>query len=152
MKNITCLILISAINMSFATGLFAQEADKESEHTEAIYSLIDNYAEAREKKDLMLLEAVFAPNIDQLTSSGEWRRGKQNSLDGVMRSSASRPGARTITVDNIRFVNSGSAIADARYEIKNADGSSRNMWSTFIVVYDDTSWRISGIRNMLPAK
>ena len=152
MKNITYFILLGIINLSFTTILYAQELDKDSEHTAAIYSLVAKYAEAREKKDLTLLEEVFAPDVDQLTSSAEWRSGKQNSIDGVMRSSASRPGARTITVEKVRFLTSDSAIADARYEIKNADGSSRKMWSTFIVVYDNTSWRISGIRNMLPAE
>jgi len=95
---------------------------------------------------------VFATEIDQLTSSGEWRSGKQNAIDGVMRSSASRPGARTITVDKIRFLTSASAIADARYEIKNTDGTIRKMWSTFIVVIEGTNWKIGGIRNMLPAE
>lgn len=152
MKNITYFLLLGVLNLGFTTALFAQEADAESEHSDAIYALIDKYAEAREKKDLTLLNAVFAPDVDQLTSSGEWRSGKQNALDGVMRSSASRPGARTITVEKIRFLNSASAIADARYEIRETDDSSRNMWSTFIVVNDGTSWRISGIRNMLPAE
>ena len=152
MKNTSRFILLCAINLSLTNVIYAQETDIVSDSTQAIYALVDKYAEAREKKDLDLLEAVFATEIDQLTSSGEWRSGKQNSIDGVMRSSASRPGARTITVDKIRFLTSTSAIADARYEIKNTDGTSRKMWSTFIVVNDGTSWRISGIRNMLPAE
>jgi uncharacterized protein (TIGR02246 family) len=152
MKNITRFILFSIINTSCVTALYAQEVDKDSEDTQAIFNLIDKYAEARAKKDLLLLEAVFSIDVDQLTSSGEWRAGKQNSIDGVMRSSAARPGARTINIEKIRFLNSGSAIADARYEIKNEDGTSRNMWSTFIVVNDSSNWRLSGIRNMLPAE
>jgi hypothetical protein len=42
-------------------------------------------------------------------------------------------------------------IADARYEIQNADGTARKMWSTFIVVYQDDAWKITAIRNMLLA-
>jgi len=40
---------------------------------------------------------------------------------------------------------------DARYEIQNADGTTRKMWDTFIVVLDNDAWKISAIRNMLPA-
>ena len=152
MKNISRFILLCAISLSLTNVIYAQEGDSDSANTQAIYTLIAKYAEAREKKDLQLLDTVFATEIDQLTSSGEWRSGKQNAIDGVMRSSASRPGARTITVDKIRFLTTASAIADARYEIKNTDGTIRKMWSTFIVVIEGTNWKIGGIRNMLPAE
>jgi uncharacterized protein YxjI len=38
-----------------------------------------------------------------------------------------------------------------RYEIESADGTSRKMWSTFITVNDNGKWKITAIRNMLPA-
>jgi hypothetical protein len=47
--------------------------------------------------------------------------------------------------------NAGSAIVDCKYEIQNTDGTGRKMWSTFIVNYNKKIWKISAIRNMLPA-
>ena len=41
------------------------------------------------------------------------------------------------------------AIADARYEISGAE--TRKMWSTFVMARQQGQWRISAIRNMLPA-
>ena len=38
-----------------------------------------------------------------------------------------------------------------RYEIQNADGSVRKMWSSFVVVDDKKTWKITAIRNMEPA-
>jgi hypothetical protein len=72
-------------------------------------------------------------------------------MQGMMRSSSANPGERTLTVDKIRLLNEAAAIADARYEIRNADGTNRRMWSTFVVVYEAGTWKITAIRNMLPA-
>jgi len=86
-----------------------------------------------------------------LVSSGTWRYGKNACMHGMMQSSENHPGERSLTIEKIRLLNSSAAIVDTRYEIKNGDGSTRKMWSTFIVVLDGKSWKISGIRNMLPA-
>jgi len=144
MKN---LILILLFCMGTTPALQAQSPGAGTD----IYALIADYSDARQSKDQALLDRILASDVDQLVSSGEWRNGKTESLAGMMRSSRSHPGERTITVDRIRFLNPGTAIADARYEIRNADGTSRKMWSTFVVVYQDNAWKISAIRNMLPA-
>jgi len=68
----------------------------------------------------------------------------------MLQSSESNPGSRKLIVEKIRFLNKESAIADARYEIQNTDGTTRKMWSTFIVVNQKNSWKITAIRNMLP--
>jgi hypothetical protein len=70
----------------------------------------------------------------------------------MMQSSTNNTGNRMLVVEKVRFLDKNAAIADARYEIKNADGSAKKMWSTFIVVKIKGIWKISGIRNMLPAK
>lgn len=127
-----------------------QQTDSQKE--QPIYELIDQYALARETKDTLLLKQILTDEVDQLVSSGEWRRGIKSALEGMLRSSSSNPGDRTLTIDQIRFLNTETAIADARYEIKNTDGSIRKMWSTFIVVYEGNRWKIAGIRNMLPTK
>jgi len=49
------------------------------------------------------------------------------------------------------MLNSAAAMADCRYEITNADGTIRKMWSSFIIVDEKGKWKISAIRNMLPS-
>jgi hypothetical protein len=97
-------------------------------------------------------EKILVEDIDQLVSSGTWRRGFDVALAGMMRSSNSRPGSRTLTIEHIRFLDNKNVIADARYEVTNEDGSKRKMWSTFIVKLEDKRWKIAAIRNMLPAQ
>lgn len=116
-----------------------------------IYELIEQYAQAREQSDPELLKRILTSEVDQLVSSGEWRRGIEGSMQGMMRSSSQNPGDRTLTVEQVRFINPETALADARYEIKNPDGSYRRMWSTFVAVYEENTWKITAIRNMLPA-
>jgi hypothetical protein len=98
-----------------------------------------------------LLKSILTPDIDQLVSSGEWRTGIEGAMKGMAGSSTNNPGKRTLKVEKIRFLNPESAIADARYEIENLDNTVRKMWSTFVVVYQDGMWKITAIRNMLPA-
>ncbi len=84
-----------------------------------------------------------------LRESGE---GKKESMKGMLKSSVSNPRTRTLKIEKIRFLNSVSAIVDARYQIQNAHGTVRKMWSTFIVVYEEDRWKIAAIKNMLPAR
>ncbi len=131
---------------------YAQQPDIPSKKEQPFYALIDQYAQARETKDTVLLQQILTDDIDQLVSTGEWRRGFETAKQGMLRSSSANPGGRTLTVDQIRFLNRETALVDTRYEIQNADGSLRKMWSTFIVVYQNNRWKITAIRNMLPAK
>jgi uncharacterized protein (TIGR02246 family) len=148
MKNIVLFILF---NVMIITFLYAQGETATPQQKQEITALIDQYAQARETKDTVLLKSILTTEVDQLVSTGEWRDGIKGSMQGMMRSSSSNPGGRTLTVDKIRFLNAGAAIADARYEIQNADGTIRKMWSTFVVVYEAGTWKITAIRNMLPA-
>ena len=149
MKNSCLFILFTFMAILL---IYPQDTTSISEQRQGIYALVDRYALAREKKDTVLLESILATDLDQLVSSGKWRRGKKQSMDGMLRSSTGNPGKRTLKIEKIRFLNSVSAIADARYQIRNADGSVRKMWSTFIVVYEEDKWKITAIRNMLPAR
>ena len=131
---------------------YAQQTNDRNPKEQSIYTLIDQYAQARETKDTVLLKQILTEEVDQLVSSGEWRRGLKGAMEGMLRSSSSNPGDRTLTVDQIRFLNTETGVVDTRYEIQNADGALRKMWSTFIVVREGNRWKITAIRNMLPAK
>ena len=141
------------ILFTFMVSTFIDAQNTVSEHSliKEMHSLIEKYTQARDKSDTLLLESILTPEVDQLVSSGTWRRGKPESMSGMLRSSDSNPGSRKITVEKVRFLNSECAIVDTRYEIQNANGTDRKMWSTFIVVLSENTWKISAIRNMLPA-
>ena len=131
--------------------LFGVQAQPDKKQTKDIHVLIDQYSLAREQKDTVLLKRILTTDVDQLVSTGEWRNGISSSVKGMLNSSASSPGTRTLTIEKIKLLNPASAIVDCRYEIQNEDGSRRKMWSTFVVVSEKGSWKISAIRNMLPS-
>ena len=110
-----------------------------------IREIVRLYADARDVKDPKAIGALFTDNADQLVSTGEWRRGRETLVRGMLASSARETGKRTLAVETVRFLGADIAIADARYEI-----GDRKMWSTFIMKRSSGVWRIEAIRNMLP--
>lgn len=148
MKNILLLLLV---NITAIAILHAQNTIPGDKQKKDIYGLIDKYSEAREKRDTILLKNILTRDVDQLVSTGEWRDGIAASVKGMLSSSANSPGTRTLTIEKLRMLNITTAIVDCKYEIQNADGTVRKMWSSFIVVSDKGLWKISAIRNMLPA-
>lgn len=115
----------------------------------AVKALVDRYSDARDtpNPDPEKIRALFTEDADQLVSSGEWRRGREALVPGMLRSSQTNTGDRTITVETVRFLSDDVAIADARYII-----GKRQMWSTFLAVRTADGWRIGAIRNMKPAE
>jgi uncharacterized protein (TIGR02246 family) len=118
----------------------------------AVRAVVKRYQDAREARDGKALAALFTEDADQLTSSGEWRRGRDEVVAGGLRSSLSQSGTRTINVQWVRFPAQGVAIAEGPYEIAGAaGGENRKMWTSFVLTRGEDGWRISAIRNMLPA-
>ena len=146
--KMTCFLLLL---MTSVSGAYAQDTQPTERQRKNITRLIDQYSQARESKDTLLLKKILTADIDQLVSTGEWRMGMGAAVEGMMKSSASNPGNRTLAVDKVRLVTPACAIVDCRYEIAAANGNPRKMWSSFIVVMDKGVWKISAIRNMLPA-
>jgi len=151
LRKVKRIFLVFALLLAVFISAHAQQGSVNEELRKKIIALIDQYSEAREKRDTTLLKSILTQNVDQLVSTGEWRTGIRAAIEGMLRSSASNPGTRTLTVEKIQAINSSSAIVDCRYEIRNADGTVRKMWSTFIVIEDKGVWKIMSIRNMLPA-
>jgi len=136
----------------FAVSLSAQAPHKRTDDEAAIRQIVRNYMDARNQQDRRLIESLFTEDADQLVSSGEWRKGRSELVQGTMTSSERTGGKRTITVESIRFVAPPVALVDGRYELTDlAGGSSRRMWTTLVLVEGPDGWRIAAIRNMLPA-
>jgi uncharacterized protein (TIGR02246 family) len=128
-----------------AAPMLAQKPADEA----AVRDVVKRYVAARDAKDPKATEALFTADADQLVSSGVWRRGREEVVKGTMASSEAAGGKRTITVETVRWLGAGVAIADGRYEI--AGPETRKMWTSIIVVRKPEGWRIAAIRNMLPA-
>ena len=148
MKNNFLLLLL---NLAGSSLLYGQNNIPDDHQRKAITYLIDQYSEAREKMDTALLKTILTTDVDQLVSTGEWRNGIDASVQGMLKSTTNSPGTRTLKVDKIRMFNVHTALVDCKYEIQNRDGSTRKMWSTFLVVENKKKWEITAIRNMLPA-
>ena len=148
MKTLFLFFVLSSIGSSFVAG---QGLAPDPKQKKDISALIDKYSQARENRDTVLLKNILASDVDQLVSNGEWRNGINSSVKGMLRSSAGTPGTRTLTIEKIRMLNPNCAIVDCKYEIQNPDGTIRKMWSTFLTVSEKGIWKISAIRNMLPA-
>jgi uncharacterized protein (TIGR02246 family) len=116
---------------------------------ETIRGVVKNYIDARDRDDAKAVAALFTPDADQLVSSGEWRKGRDEVVKGTLASTRSG-GKRTITVETIRYVAPAVAIADGRYELTGT-ADTRHMWSTFVLAKSGGTWKIAAIRNMLPA-
>jgi uncharacterized protein (TIGR02246 family) len=117
----------------------------------AVRAVVDAYAAARDKSDAAALTALFTADADQLVSSGEWRRGRDAVVKGSLASSQQTQGKRTFTIETVRMIAANVAVADSRYDIAQADGTTRRMWASWLLVKDGAAWKIAAIRNMLPA-
>jgi uncharacterized protein (TIGR02246 family) len=144
-------ILFYLLSLCFVGSLLAQVEQHPDKDGLAIYDLIKQYGEARANQDTAKLAELLTEDVDQHVSSGEWRTGLEETLAGMVRSSESNPGERSLNVQQIRFVNPETAVVDVKYDLRQANGQERNMWSTFVVVHVNFKWKIAAIRNMLPS-
>ena len=116
----------------------------------AVRAVVARYVNARELRDPAAIEALFTRDADQITSSGEWRRGRDAIVPGTLESSRRNPGTRQIRIDAVRFLTPEVAIVDGPYEISVAGGTPRQMRTTIVVKREADAWRIAAIRNMVP--
>ena len=146
---VSAVMCVLASGVQFAsTGLAQPKGGDEA----AVRDVVAAYVAARERGDAAAVAAVFTENADQLTSSGEWRRGRDELVRGTLASSKTNSGARTITIRTVRFPAADIALADGEYVIgATSSAAARNMWTSFVMIRSGGRWRIDAIRNMLPA-
>lgn len=135
--------------LAFTAALMAQGLPADDA---AVRAVVQKYMDARDRQDPRAIESLFTADADQLVSSGEWRKGRAEVMKGTMASSQSTGGKRTITVESVRFLSPTVALADGRYDLTGlAEGQTRQMWTALVLVKTGSQWKISAIRNMLPA-
>jgi uncharacterized protein (TIGR02246 family) len=150
----TSVLVPGVLALAAMAGMLDLAAQRHaSSDEEAVREVVRAYVVAREARDEAAIAALFTQDVDQLVSSGEWRRSREGVVAGALGSSARTGGRRVITVETVRLIGADTAIADGRYEIlEQQDGSTRQMWTTFVMARQPGGqWKIAAIRNMLPA-
>ena len=145
MKTIAIVWVGLVAALSIATAQTQRAAGDEA----AVRDVVTKYLAAREKNDGAAIGALFTSDADQLTSSGDWRKGRDEIVKGTLTSSKQNSGKRSIEIDSVRFLAPDMAIADGRYEITGG-GADRRMRTSFVMTRTKEGWRIAAIRNMLP--
>jgi uncharacterized protein (TIGR02246 family) len=149
MQRAKRMVAFSYILMAIAAyGQTPQSGSDES----AIRKLVAAYMDARNTRNARATSELFTDDADQLVSTGEWRKGIEDLVRGAMASSKNEASKSSIELESIRFIDSAVALADGRYETVSATtGARRNMWTSLVLKRTSSGWRISAIRNMLPA-
>jgi uncharacterized protein (TIGR02246 family) len=122
-----------------------------SNDEDAIRGTVSKYLSARNEKAPDRVRNLFTTDADQLVSTGEWRHGVDELVRGMMASSSKEQAKSSISISDVRLIDSNVAIADGRYRTTSLDGTARDMWTTFVIKRTSDGWRIAAIRNMKPA-
>jgi uncharacterized protein (TIGR02246 family) len=119
----------------------------------AIRRVVQQHDEARNRSDWKALGDLFTDDAEQLTSTGEWRRGRAEIEKGVAQATttAYKGSKYTTTVERLRMVAPNVALADGAFEIANiGGGGSRRGHMTYVLVKSGDRWRIAASRSMVP--
>ena len=107
--------LLLLLSLAAALPASAQTAGTAADDA-AVRDVVQRYTRARELNDPKAIAALFTPDADQYTSSGEWRRGVPALVKGMLETSARNPGVRAITVAAVRFLTPDVAVVDGEYK------------------------------------
>src|SRR5688572_20706638 len=94
---------VALVTLLLTIGVPAATQTRPAADDAAVREVVRSYVEARTRADAPAIAALFTADADQLTSSGEWRRGREALVQGTLASSKANAGARTITVQTVRF-------------------------------------------------
>jgi len=119
----------------------------------AVRRVVQQYDETRSKSDWKTAASLFVEDGSNLTSSGEWRRGRAEiEKGGAANTAGVYKGAKyTTTIHSVRLLAPTVALADGAFEISNiGGGKARKGNSTYVVVKSGETWRIAASRSMVP--
>ena len=146
---LVCFVLAATV---VVLPLFAQGPATPAVDETVLREVVQKYVDAREARDPKAIEPLFTSDADQLVSDGVWRKGRDALVRGMLESSRKTGGRRSITVESVRLLAPDVALVDGRYtQTGLAGGTDRVMWTTILLKRGPEGWRITAIRNMLPA-
>ena len=119
----------------------------------AVRRVIQQFDEARSKADWRSASALYLEDGTNLTSSGEWRRGRADieKRGAATTAGVYKGGKFTTKIESVRMLGPSTAIVDGAFEISNIPGGkSRSGHSTYVLVKSGDTWRIAASRSMVP--
>ena len=119
----------------------------------AIRQVVQQHDDARNRSDWKALGALFTQDAEQLTSAGEWRRGRAEIEKGIAQtmSTTYKGGKYVSKIATVRLLAPTVALADGSFEIANiGSGGSRRGHTTLVLVKSGSDWRIAASRSMVP--
>lgn len=118
----------------------------------AIRKVVQQYDDARNRGDWKVLSEIFTEDADQLTSAAETRKGRAQIEKGAAQNTATvyKGGKYVTTIETVRMLAPGVALADGTFEIGNIKGGSRRGRQTLVLLKSGDRWRITALRSMVP--
>lgn len=119
----------------------------------AIRRVVQQQDTARNAGDWKTMGAGFTDDADQLTSAGDWRKGRAAIEKGVAQVMAGPYKGATYStkIDNVRMVAPNVAVVDGSFEIANvAGGGTRRGNISYVMVKSGGNWRTAASRSMVP--
>lgn len=152
--NAMRIAVTAVISLVLAGAGFAQTPAPSSGDDAAIRRVVQQQDDARNRGDWKALGELFTNDAEQLTSSGEWRRGRAEIEKGVAQTmTTTYKGARYSTkVETVRTLTPTVAIADGPFEITGIGGgaATRRGHTTYVLVKSGDRWQIAASRSMVP--
>lgn len=145
--------IVIVFTLAQAVSTVAQAQSTSSADDAAIRRVLQQHDDARNSRDWKVLSELFTQDAEQLTSSGDWRKGRAQIEKGTAQITTTtyKGGKYTTRVDTVRMLAPGVAIADGTFEIANiGSGGSRKGHSTYVLVKSGDRWRIAAARSMVP--
>jgi uncharacterized protein (TIGR02246 family) len=130
-------------------GMAAQKTASTTDQ-EAIKKVVAEYTEAWNKHDGRALSMFYAQDGDLVSATGSKSKGRVEIEKAVARdfSSRSQAGKRTATIQSVRVIKPGVALADVAFETVGAPGAEGKGYSTLIMTKQDGRWWIAAQREM----
>ena len=121
----------------------------------AIRRVVERHDAARNRADWKGLGQLFTEDAEQLTSAGEWRRGRAAIEQAVAQTMEGtyKGGTYMTKIETVRMLAPTVALVDGAFEIANiGTGGSRRGHTTYVLVRsgDDAGWQIAAARSMVP--
>jgi uncharacterized protein (TIGR02246 family) len=118
----------------------------------AIRRVIQQHDEARNKGDWKAVAMLFTEEADQLTSTGDWRKGRAGVEKGVAQVNATiyKGGKYSTKVTSVRMLGADHALVDTTFEIGNIAGGTRRGTTAYILAKSGGTWRIMATRSSVP--
>jgi uncharacterized protein (TIGR02246 family) len=147
------VITVAIIALALTGPAIAQTPAPAGGDEAAIRRILQDHDEARNRSDWKAMGQLFVDDAEQLTSTGEWRKGRAEIEKGVAQRMATvyKGGKYLTKIETVRMLTPSVALVDGTFEIANiAGGASRRGHTTYILVKSDDRWRIAAARSMVP--